>query len=419
VALGQAPAPAVAAEARFLHGAALARSHRMEQARAVWAQLGEDLPEQPLAWKAAAEAQGHGPFARGFEDFLPLPEAVVREQHEGSRAPVSCFSIDELWRRGVAFLLAMEEGDGMIRDSAYDFGGTDSLPNVHAAVTCLAGTALLEAAARADALALPQAQRARLEQVLGRILAGAADDRMLALQDRDEILWAFCYRARFLCRWIALRPQDAGARRAALAHAVAKVQELQPENGAWFHEYSNPFAIATALQALAEARDAGVAIDQDKIDRGLRALLHCRAKNAAYTYGYGRGEAQASVEAAAGRMPLCELAVLLWRPGAPDALRDAIGAAFQHHNLLARVRKYDDHADEHGYGGFFFWFDMLGRAEAVAALPRGAQRDRWAAIQRKLVLDLPEFDGVFVDSHELGRAYGTAMALLCLRALGG
>jgi hypothetical protein len=29
-------------------------------------------------------------------------------------------------------------------------------------------------------------------------------------------------------------------------------------------------------------------------------------------------------------------------------------------------------------------------------------------------LKLPELDGCFVDSHELGRVYGTAMALLCL-----
>ena len=32
-------------------------------------------------------------------------------------------------------------------------------------------------------------------------------------------------------------------------------------------------------------------------------------------------------------------------------------------------------------------------------------------------LNLPEIDGCFVDSHELGRAYGTAMALLCFAAL--
>ena len=88
-----------------------------------------------------------------------------------------------------------------------------------------------------------------------------------------------------------------------------------------------------------------------------------------------------------------------------------------HHGLLAGVRKYDDHADEHGYGGFFFWFDMLGRTEALLTLPKGELRDRHAAAQRALLRSLPEIDGCFVDSHELGRAYGTAMALICLAAL--
>jgi hypothetical protein len=60
---------------------------------------------------------------------------------------------------------------------------------------------------------------------------------------------------------------------------------------------------------------------------------------------------------------------------------------------------------------------MLGRAEATRFVEDAAQRDVWRAQQKKLVLDLPEFDGCFVDSHELGRAYGTAMALLCLAAL--
>jgi hypothetical protein len=32
-------------------------------------------------------------------------------------------------------------------------------------------------------------------------------------------------------------------------------------------------------------------------------------------------------------------------------------------------------------------------------------------------MELPEFDGCFVDSHELGRCYGTAMALLCFDVL--
>jgi hypothetical protein len=50
-------------------------------------------------------------------------------------------------------------------------------------------------------------------------------------------------------------------------------------------------------------------------------------------------------------------------------------------------------------------------------LTDAGQRGLFATQQRQLVLDLPEFDGCFVDSHELGRCYGTAMALLCLHAL--
>jgi len=116
-------------------------------------------------------------------------------------------------------------------------------------------------------------------------------------------------------------------------------------------------------------------------------------------------------------MPLCELALLLWDRSDQDKLQNALKVAFQHHDLLAAVRKYDDHADRHGYGGFFFWFDMLGRAEALMQLADDEQREPWRTRQLQLVLDLPEFDGVFVDSHELGRCYGTAMALLCLVTL--
>jgi hypothetical protein len=32
-----------------------------------------------------------------------------------------------------------------------------------------------------------------------------------------------------------------------------------------------------------------------------------------------------------------------------------------------------------------------------------------------LLQKIPEMDGSFVDSHEFGRSYGTAMALLILR----
>jgi hypothetical protein len=420
--LAAGPAAAVAAEAHWLVGAALCRDQRRRDAVQRWQLLAELLPDEPLAWKAALEAEGHGPFARGFEDYLPLPAAVLAaDPVDGSRAG-GRYGEAELWARGTTFLLGLDDGDGVVRDSIYDFGGTDSLPNVHAAVTCLVGQALLQAEARVQRgeVALPDGERVRLAATLDRIRANASDDAWLAASDRDEIVWARAYAVQFLVAWQRHRAGDAERVAAPLQRAVAALFALQPETGVWFHEYGNPFAIATALQALHAAKGAGVAIDQERIDRGLRALAHNRTAAGAFTYSHTRrGEPRASVEAAAGRMPLCELALLVWGAADQPRLLAAVEAGHRHHGLLAAVRKYDDHADAHGYGGFFFWYDMLGRADATMALTAADDRTRLAAAQRSLVLDLPEIDGAFVDSHELGRAYGTAMALLCLQSLAG
>lgn len=421
--LGRQPGAAVAAEALWLRGAALCRDNQRAAAERCWQQLAARFPDEPLAWKAAMEAEGHGPFGRGFEDYLPLPEAVLRDPPtDGSRAQRSTYAEPELWARSTAFLLAMDDGDGVLRDSTYDFGGTDSLPNVHAAISCLVGAALLAAQARLEsgAFVLPERERVRLDAMLSRLRTTASSDDVLALQDRDEILWAHAYRARFLAAWCRLLPQQAKDVTPALQQAVDAMFALQPQDGVWFHEYGNPFAIATALQALHEARAYGANVDPERVDRGLGALLQCRTEPGGFSYNHpGKRPARTSLEAAAGRMPLCELALWLYGRSDQQRLLFAVDTGFRHHALLAAVRKYDDHADSHGYGGFFFWFDMLARAEATMQLADAAERDRRRAQQRKLVLDLAEFDGCFVDSHELGRAYGTAMALLSLAVLDG
>jgi hypothetical protein len=418
--IGKAPADGVAAEAHWLAGAAMCRANRRREAVERWGTLTKLLPEQPLAWKAALEVEGHGPFSHGFEDYLPLPPAVLAaDPKDGTRAP-GVYTETELWQRSVAFLLAMDDGDGVVRDSIYDFGGTDGLPNVYAAVTCLVGEALLAAQLRVQRgeLALPKPQQDRLEAMLQRIMANVRSDAWLALSDRDEIVWARAYTVRFLAAWQAARSTDKGALQPFVQNAAAALMALQPETGVWFHEYGNPFATATALQALFAARAAGAEVAQEQVDRGLRALAMNRTEQGAFSYNQTQqGKPRATLEGAAGRMPLCELALFLFGASDQQRLQESVSAGHRHHGLMAAVRKYDDHADQNGYGGFFFWFDMLGRVEATMRIEDEKVRARLAAAQRELVLDLPEFDACFVDSHELGRAYGTAMALLNLDAL--
>ena len=113
-------------------------------------------------------------------------------------------------------------------------------------------------------------------------------------------------------------------------------------------------------------------------------------------------------------MPLCELALLLSGRSTPARVATALESSFEHHGLLEHVRKYDDHADKHGNGGFFFWYDQHGRALAASEIDN---REALAK-QKEIILAIQEIDGCWVDSHELGRVYGTAMALLTLKRCG-
>ena len=405
--------PAAAAEAGFLEGAILHRLGRHDDAVAAWKKVAARHPEEPWAWKAAAEAEGHGPFARGFEDFLEIDPKALRDHPSTTRAPRGVYSEIELRRRSLRFLTRMQDVSGEYSDSWYDFGGTDGLPNVFMAVTAIAGEALLEELASED---FP-GDREDCEKALARILAHVSSEDGINRDDRDEIVWAHLYRVLLLARWLELRPDDEERVRPVLVRVVRHLEELQPKSGAWFHEYPNPFTTASSLVALHRAYRNGVQVDRQRIDLGVRALLRCRAENGGFTYGQARRAPRVSIPSAAGRMALCELGLSLWEKSSADKLEAAVRAGFAHHEQLENVRKYDDHAGPLRYGGFFFWYDMHGRTMAIGASADEDERSQLAEQQRAIIVSIAEFDGCFVDSHELGRVYGTASALLCLSML--
>jgi len=215
-------------------------------------------------------------------------------------------------------------------------------------------------------------------------------------------------------RWGAAEPARKDAAATKMKELVGLIAKLQKRSGVWQHEYDNPFATASTLVALAEAKAAGAEVPDDVLARGTRALEKCRSAKGIFSYAYGWDGSP--VLQSAGRMPLCELGLFLNGKSDEAALRAAVDAGFERHDALERVRKYDNHADAVGNGGFFFWYDMVGRAEAIRRLK--ADRAKLLERQRDLVLSIAEIDGTFVDSHELGKSYGTAMALLTLRLCG-
>ncbi len=404
------------AEYLALEGMLLHRTGKHAAAKEIWTRISSIDVDHPLAWKFKAEAENWGPFVRGFEVHRELPESAydAGTKSRGSAAPSGVYSESELWNHSIEFLLCMQNENGGWLDSDYDFGGADSLPNVYVAVTALCGSALLDARQR-----LPEL-RPEIDVAIEKAAEYCSNNKNMNPVDRDEILFAHAYRVRFFSRLVQSSSEAKAKYSTALTKAVAGLESIQGKRGGWYHEYSNPFVTATALSALKRADTAGAEPDGLKVEAGVKSLLSDRYSNGAYPYGSsrsGNSGKEGNIPASAGRMPLCELALLQWKGSDDEKLQNALTAAFKYHGYLQAGYKYDDHTSTMAYGGFFFWYDMRGRAEALTHLNNKKARTQFATMQRALVMELPELDGCFVDSHELGRCYGTAMALLTLSFL--
>lgn len=404
-------------ELQLIAAMAAFRMGEHEAAYKSFATIGEAFPDHPLGWKAAAESQRIGPFVRGFETFRSIPAAAMEAGREtpGSAAPQGVYSESELWKRGVEFLLTMQNDKGAFDDSDYDFGGTDSLPNVHSAITSIAAMALLEAHDRPELAEL----KPRIENAIEKAAAYVTDESNLNLNDKDEIFWAYLYRLRLFNRLQARWRSGTDE----IERSLKLLASVQAAGGDFYHEYSNPFVTASALWAMKESESLGVRVDASTVEAGIAALEKCRFANGGWTYnsprkGGSAGETNANKArtiSSAGRTPLCEGALVVWDRAEKEALTKSIEAAFAMHESMDVARKYDDHTSSYGYGGFFFWYCMETRTDAILKVTDSNVRKTMAAKQRDIIMAIPEIDGCFVDSHEIGRSYGTAMALLCLK----
>jgi hypothetical protein len=384
-------------EATYLRGAALFLLNRDTDGLEAWKGLTDD--KSPWAWKAEAETQRLGPFSRCFEELSWLPE-YPKDPPSSSTVARKAKDLDLVTKRSVALLLRTQRKSGSWDDSNYDFGGKDSLPNVYMAGTALACSALLMWR-DVD----PKGVQAALERAWPYLL----DEKNTAPADTDELIWAHAYRLDTLARLAADKERKAECVKK-MNELVGLVTKEQGKSGIWHHEYDAPFTTATVLHCLWSAKQAGAEVPDELFKKGSEALSSCRNKQGVFSYGFpGRGF---NPDQAGGRNPLCELALMLCGRSGEANVRGAIEVSFEKHALLERIRKYDDHADAAANGGFFFWYDMVGRAEAIRRVKDAA---KLLEKQRDIALSITENDGCFVDSHELGKSYGTAMGLITLK----
>ncbi|HMS15628.1 MAG TPA: hypothetical protein PKA37_02235 [Planctomycetota bacterium] len=395
--------------ARLFGAIALLQTGKSTEARSILEQLAKLPRSNRYTEKASAEWQRLGPASRAFETFDRLPDDAFVAAPSGTTIPRSRADLDLVTRRSLELLLRHQREDGAFDDSNYDFGGTASLPNVYAAGTALAAMAILDWK-HLD----PKRSEAAVEGACSYLL----NEDHIALTDRNELIWAHTYRMTFFASYLKSNGKQAAAVRRKCQELGRALADAQLKGGAYRHEYPNPFATATVVHAWHAVQTIGdVPMGKGVMEGAAEALLKCRGKDGSFTYGMGRGQGRDTpMPFAAGRMPLCELALLILGASDQEKLRNAIDKSFEYHEHLERVRKVDDHADQYGNGGFFFWYNLHGRSAAIEALDDRAEQARLRAKLLDTILSISELDGAFVDSHELGKTYGTAMALICLRS---
>lgn len=405
-----------AAEAGYWHAAN--SLHLGDEAAAMrrFQLVAQKHPNTPFGKRALANTT-LGPDDRpigaaftGFESLAVLPEAAWHGLPKDTRWQGEAMTPSAMARTGVLFLLAQQRDDGGFADSRYAYWPNSEItPNVWVAITALACTALWEHRA-----AHPDLQ-ARIDLALQRGEAFLLDPKRLN-RGANEDCYSDAYRLMYFARRAVAADGELRKAHVDRMNAIVAAAALrQRPSGFFAHEYENAFATGAVVQELLAARQAGATVPTEVTDKAAAALLTARTRNGAYVYGGGAGEGEGSLKDAAGRMPLCEGALLQLGRSDLDKLRFSLQNFWDHMARLETVRRNDFHSDGE-LAGFFFFHSVYHATEVVALLPEDERTAHW---QRFLTLlqQVPELDGSFLDSHELGRSYGTAMALLTLTNL--
>jgi pimeloyl-ACP methyl ester carboxylesterase len=266
-------------------------------------------------------------------------------------------------------------------------------PNFYVAVTALSAAALLEWRENAPG---------PIDRALAKAEAYLDDDSRIAIGRCEE-----CFAETFRLLYFTKKGDVTRMNR-----IVARLARLQDRDGFWGHEYPSAFATAGVVHVLVLSRKAGAELPEALLRRAADALLKTRRDGGRQDYRHEAGKPQSSEKNSAGRTAMCELALHECGHGSLENVAAGVDAYWKHLGKLEAVRVCDNHADEE-LAGFFFYYDVFHTLEAARALAEPARAEHVRKF-RSQVLSLPEIDGSFVDSHELGKSYGTAMALLIL-----
>jgi hypothetical protein len=194
---------------------------------------------------------------------------------------------------------------------------------------------------------------------------------------------------------------------------------------AWRPEWATSFTTAAGLIALCDAKDVGLAVDQDLIDKATMAVEQCRLPDGAYTYSVdaipdpSHMESINTTKGSLGRIQVCNYALLrAGRKVTKETLKKGLDDFFLHHKFLDVGRmKPIPHEAYYQIAGSFYFFGHYYASRVLTTLPP-AERAAYIGDMRRHILKTIEGDGSMWDFYISSntRAYGTTFGILTLGA---
>jgi len=417
-------------EAGFLLSLLDLLEERRDSARECWMALVEEHPEDRHAWLAAQRLREDAAGTLYPPTFRwPEEPAIAEVVAPRESAPVDAELASEALSEAVGWLLEAQQPDGSwVSPTEVLQGGWDAPEPFVDSITALAGRAVLsrggvegceESARRALAFVLASVASREVTPPYtfvmdyttwsdACLLAFLADARRAGLAEVDELAPA----VRSLLRDLRARQQSGGGWTYLVTGGSASGRPPS---------HSMSFVTAGVVRALFRVRDAGFEVPAEMLDPAIACLERMRNDDGGFEYRlvHEREDAprDTALAGAAGRMPVCELALHLAGRSTDERLRGAIATFVRHADLyVAETGKALAHAGPHIIGCHYLLFDYEGAAEAAGCLEPDP---RTTLALREMILASRLAGGAFLDNPVVGRACATAMAVLALGELGG
>jgi hypothetical protein len=336
-------------------------------------------------------------------------------------------SAREAFDDGVAFLLKRQNPDGSFshggRTTGFDvpMGSPESHRAFKVAATALCVMAL-------DGV--PEAWEARRRAIEWLVHHGKTNR---ALPGELYNVWTHIYVVEALtpeAMWtLASEPRREGAAESSVNWNLRMLERYETMWGGWQyydwlgsqHPALEPtsFTTASALVAMHEARQAGIAVPDAMVNRAIRIVEECRNPDGSYNYDWARiPRPQAEINKAKGnisRAQACNHALWLW--GRVDRARVIadLDLFFREHKWLDVARKRPiPHEGWYAHAGYFYYYSHWYASRNIVRL--GADGERFRQPLLDAILPHQEADGSWWDfpDYTYDVFYGTAQALLAL-----